>query len=107
MQNLNTIISPIVSEKAMKAGEKNIYCFLVSPRASKSSIKNAIEEMFKVKVESVQTSLNKGGRQRIGTRRVEVARPSTKKAFVKLKKGDKIGLFEPGNEIKSEKNKKK
>lgn len=100
MQNI--IISPIITEKSMKAGEGGKYSFIVSKLASKTAIKEAVGSMFKVSVINVQTSIVKGRQKRNGARRIEVTAPSWKKAIVKLKKGEKIGLFEPGGAAQPE-----
>lgn len=106
MNNQQVIISPIITEKAMKATEVGKYSFIVAQKASKTDIKLAVGSMFKVNVVSVQTSIVKGRQKRNGTRRIETTEPQWKKAIVKLKKGEKIGIFEPGGE-EEEKEKKK
>ncbi|HEX9912301.1 MAG TPA: 50S ribosomal protein L23, partial [candidate division Zixibacteria bacterium] len=59
---------------------------------NKLEIKNAIEKVFKVKVEDVHTMVVHGKVKRMG--RFEGPRPNWKKAIVKLKKGEKIDFFE-------------
>lgn len=104
MQNI--IISPIITEKAMKASEVGKYSFIVALMATKTTIRQAVESMFKVNVISIQTSIVKGRQKRNGTRRIEVTEEPWKKAMVKLKKGEKIGIFEPGTEEAEKENKK-
>lgn len=89
----------------MKASEAGKYSFVVAISASKTAIKQAIEDLFKVNVTKVQTSIVKGRQKRNGPRRIEVTESAWKKALVKLKKGEKIGIFEPGVE-EAEKEKK-
>ncbi len=84
-------MKPIITEKAAKDREAGKYMFRVQKKASKSQIRRAIEEIFKVKVESVNTQLVKGKVKRLG--RFEGKRADWKKATVKLKEG-KIELFE-------------
>ena len=105
----NIIIKPLITEKSMSDVSKGKYSFVVSKDASKASIKAAIKAQFSVTVVRVATSVQKGKTQRVGTRRTEVDRSAVKKATVQLKKGDKIGLFEPGGEeeVKKEKKEKK
>jgi large subunit ribosomal protein L23 len=101
------LIKPLVTEKSMNDVSKGKYSFVVAKYASKSAIKAAIKAQFHVTVVSVATSVQKGKTQRVGIRRTEVDRSSVKKATVQLKKGDKIGLFEPGGEEEVKKEKKK
>ena len=83
---------PLVTEQGMHLVEtKNIYPFEVDRRANKVQIRNAIEALFKVKVESVNTARRHGKSRRVG-RRVG-RRPDWKKAYVRLREGDKIELF--------------
>ncbi len=106
MDSQSIIISPIITEKSMKASEGGKYSFVVAVSASKTAIKQAVEDLFKVNVIRVQTSILKGRQKRNGPRRIEVTESSLKKAIVKLKKGEKIGLFEPGAEEAEKKEKK-
>ncbi|KPJ50415.1 50S ribosomal protein L23 [candidate division TA06 bacterium DG_26] len=85
------IFEPVITEKATKLKEENKYLFKVHKTAGKLQIKKAVEEIFKVKVESVNTQRVKGKRKRLG--RFEGRRPDWKKALVKLREG-KIELFE-------------
>ncbi|MGI8419677.1 MAG: 50S ribosomal protein L23 [Candidatus Levyibacteriota bacterium] len=94
------IVRPLVTEKSMTDVSKGKYTFMVAKSATKSGIKHAIKGKFNVTVSSVATSIVKGKSQRVGARRLEVAKSQWKKATVTLKKGDKIALFEPGGEEK-------
>ena len=100
---INIIISPIITEKSMKAAEGGKYSFLVSRFSSKTDIKQAVARMFKVNIVNVRTIIIKGKRKRSGARRIEVNDSEIKKAIVQLKKGEKIGLFEPGGAQSDEK----
>jgi large subunit ribosomal protein L23 len=109
MDKQNVIISPIVTEKAMKASEGGKYSFIVASNASKTDIKIALKSIYKVNALDVQTTMIKGRKIRTGMRRIEVAKPVFKKAVVKLKKDQKITAFDPGatgEEAKKEKKKK-
>lgn len=90
------IIKPIITEKSMNEAGKGKFTFMVQKQANKKMIKNKVEEKFKVNVVSVSSSITKGKKKKVGTRRVEVSQPSFKKAVVKLKPGQKIDLFEAG-----------
>jgi large subunit ribosomal protein L23 len=87
------IIMPLVSEKNTNLrADQNKYVFRVETKANKLQIKNAVEELFKVKVEEVTTMRMHGKPKRLG--RFEGRRPDWKKAVVRLKKGETIELFE-------------
>ncbi len=92
--NFDVIISPLISEKSMNDAGLGKFTFKVSKKADKRQIKKDIEEKFKVDVVSVATSIVKGKKRRFGAKRTEVAMPTWKKAIVKLKAGQKIGVFD-------------
>jgi large subunit ribosomal protein L23 len=80
---------PVVTEKSLNAKEVNrTLCFKVDPDATKTEIKEAVQTAFKVKVEAVQTSTFLGKERRRG--RTVGHRPEWKKAYVKLREGEKI-----------------
>ena len=86
----DVIISPVVSEKSYSLIDQGKYTFLVDPRSNKTEIKLAIEKIFDVKVDSINT-LNRTGktrRTRFGTGK----RKDTKRAIVSLKSGT-IDIF--------------
>jgi large subunit ribosomal protein L23 len=85
------LIAPIVSEKATFISEKrNQVTFEVLRDASKPEIKAAVELMFKVEVESVQTVTQKGKVKKFG--RSMGRRNHVKKAYVSLKEGQQLNL---------------
>lgn len=87
------IIRPLVTEKAVNlAQEQNKYVFFVDRKANKIEIRNAIEELFNVKVTAVNTMNVKGKKKRVG--RFEGLTQMRKKAIVTLNEGDKIDVFE-------------
>ena len=87
------IIKPILSEKSYADIANKKYYFKVAKKATKTQIKNAVEEIFGVKVEKVNTVLTQGKLKRMGKyvgRTKEI-----KKAYVILKKDSKaIEFFE-------------
>ncbi len=86
------ILAPVVSEKSTRAVEKaNQAVFKVLRDARKPEIKRAVEVLFKVKVESVQTLNVKGKTKRVG--RVNGHRSDWKKAYVRLAPGHVIDLI--------------
>ncbi len=87
------IIRPIITEKSMLAKDTaNTVTFEVHPKANKSEIKKAVEQLFGVKVLSVNTLNVKGKTKRF--RFVRGKKKDWKKAMVKLKPGETIDLFE-------------
>jgi large subunit ribosomal protein L23 len=94
MNQTQILKRPLLTEKSntMKADE-NIVCFEVDKHANKIQIKAAVEKMFGVKVESVKTSVVHGKRRRYG--RSVGMKPDWKKAYVKVREGEKkIEFFE-------------
>jgi large subunit ribosomal protein L23 len=80
---------PIVTEKSLTAKEtQRTLCFRVDVHATKTEIKEAVQTIFKVKVASVHTSTFLGKERRRG--RTVGHRPEWKKAYVKLRPGEKI-----------------
>ncbi len=82
---------PIITEKATLLLENNQYTFEVAPKATKTEIKAAIEELFDVKVTGISTLNPPRKKRRIG--RFEGYRPCYKRAVVTLAEGDSITLF--------------
>jgi len=85
------LISPVVSEKAYGLLDQNKYTFIVSPSANKTQIKIAVEEVFGVKVTSVNT-MNREGK-RVRTRSGFGRKAATKRAIVSVAAGDRIDIF--------------
>ena len=84
------LLAPVVSEKSYGLLDEGKYTFVVDPRANKTEIKIAVDRIFGVKVDSVNT-LNRKGK----TRRTKFGlgkRKNTKRAIVTLKEGS-IDIF--------------
>ena len=81
------IIKPLLSEKSYDGIKDKKYVFIVKKTANKTEIKFAIEEIFGVKVEKVNTAIVSGKLKRQG--KYEGYTPDYKKAFVQLKKDSK------------------
>lgn len=91
--NYIVLRSPVITEKmTMMAESGNKVAFWVDPRANKSEIKKAIEKLFTVKVLGVNTQRVPGKKKRMG--RIMGKLPIRKKAYITLKEGDKIPIFE-------------
>lgn len=86
----DVIKRPLVTEKSQMGLQSNQYAFEVLPAATKADIKTAVETMFNVSVESVNT-LNKFGKNKVFKGR-KGQRQDTKKAIVRLKSGDSIAV---------------
>jgi large subunit ribosomal protein L23 len=94
MEARDVIVAPLVTEKSMTGTVANQYSFEVHPRASKTQIRHAIEEIFKVDVIKINT-LNVGGKVKNFARRgarTSGKQADWKKAIVTLKAGQKIEL---------------
>jgi len=85
----DVIKRPLVTEKgvAKKDAERTL-CFEVAAGANKTQIRQAVQAIFKVKVEDVRTSTTAGKLRRRG--RFSGYRPDWKKAYVRLKAGEKM-----------------
>lgn len=93
MEARDILIKPIITEKSTDLlSSDNRYTFVVSRRANKAQIKLAVEEIFKVKVERVNTVNVRGKLKRQG--QTQGRRPDIKKAYVTLADGDSIEIFE-------------
>ncbi len=92
MKSIDVIKRPLITEKGTWGmNEQNRYAFVVNPRATKVDIKRAVEELYNVKVERVNTQTRKGEHRRFkyGIRRES----TTKLATVRLAEGSTIELF--------------
>jgi large subunit ribosomal protein L23 len=94
--NANQIIRrPLVTEKSTILREEgNVLAFEVDPNANKIEVKKAVEELFKVKVAEVRIFNVRGKMKRLG--RWEGKRRDWRKAYVRLKKGEKAPEFVEG-----------
>ena len=86
----DVILSPVITEKATAASEVNQVVFKVRRDATKPEIKAAIEELFKVKVVSVNTIVRKGKAKTF--RGIKGRQQDVKKAIVRLAEGDRIDV---------------
>lgn len=90
MEHRDVIKSPIVTEKSSDLAKNNVITFSVDLRANKTQIKQAVENIFDVKVDSVNTINVKPKKKRVGRYAGKTHR--VKKAIVKLKEGSSIEL---------------
>jgi large subunit ribosomal protein L23 len=87
----DVLLAPVISEKSYGLLDQNKYTFVVHPDANKTEIKIAVEKVFNVKVERVNTINRQGKRKR--TKHGFGKRKDTKRAVVSLAAGDRIEIF--------------
>lgn len=92
MKPHEVIKRPVVTEKSMAEIAAGKYTFAVDPAANKTTIKQAVEELFNVRVKRVNTMRVRGKRRRVGAHAGR--RPDWKKAVVTLEEGQRIEFFE-------------
>jgi len=87
----DVLLKPVISEKSYRLADDGKYTFLVAPSANKTQIRQAVEEIFHVKVTGVNTVNRPGKRRR--TRFGWGTRADTKRAIVSLAAGERIDVF--------------
>ena len=86
------LIAPVVSEKSYSLIEERKYVFRIHPDAHRTQVRQAVEELFDVKVEGVNILKVQAKPKRRGL--TKGIRPGWKKAIVQLREGDTIEIFE-------------
>ena len=89
-RHYDTILAPVITEKATLLSEQNKVVFRVADDATKDEIAAAVEELFKVKVTKVNTVVTKGKTKRVRGR--PGRRADVKKAIVTLADGQSIDI---------------
>ncbi|HEV2572504.1 50S ribosomal protein L23 [Methylocella sp. CPCC 101449] len=89
-RHYDVIVSPVITEKATMASEQNKVVFKVRKEATKTEIKLAVERLFDVKVESVNTNVRKGKNRVFRGRRG--IQGDVKRAVVTLAEGHRIDV---------------
>ena len=89
-KNFDIIYAPIITERTAQMAEENKFAFKVDPRANKTQIKQAIESIFNVKVESINTTNSHPKKRRVG--KYTGMTDKYKKAIVKLAEGNSINF---------------
>jgi large subunit ribosomal protein L23 len=92
MDASQVVLAPIVSEKSYEGSTRGTYTFRVHPDAHKTQIRQAVEQLFDVKVQRVNVIKVAAKPKRRGLFRG--TRPGWKKAVVQLRAGDTIEIFE-------------
>jgi len=92
----DVLVRPLVTEKSSyQSGTLNQYSFMVAPKATKTMIKDAVEQLFDVdvvRVNIINAPAKRGRRPR--SRRLLVRRPGYKKAIITLAEGQTLEIFE-------------
>lgn len=88
VHNARVIVAPRITEKATAQIEQGVYVFEITPDANKKQVAHAIFEIYKVKPVSVRIA--KTPRKQVFVRGKSGMKTGIKKAYVELKKGDKI-----------------
>ncbi|MDU4961545.1 MAG: 50S ribosomal protein L23 [Sporomusaceae bacterium] len=88
----DVLIRPLITEKTTAMMQENKYTFIVPLKSTKVEVRQAVEQIFKVKVLAVNTIRVMGKVKRMG--RTAGKRPDFKKAIVKLAEGQRIEFFE-------------
>ncbi|QVL30854.1 50S ribosomal protein L23 [Telmatocola sphagniphila] len=92
LEPYQVLLRPLVTEKGTHQSTRyNAYTFQVSPIATKTDIKGAVEQMFNVRVTGVNTQIRHGKKRRFKTTMGQ--QPDWKKAVVTLHEEDKIEFF--------------
>lgn len=100
---MNLTLKPRMSEKAYAQSQNGVYVFMVPLRANKQTIADAVQAQFKVTVERINIVVAKGKvvrSYRKRSRGVAGQRADQKKAYVTLKAGDKLAIFESPEDTK-------
>ena len=89
-RHYDVILSPVITEKATLASDKNQVMFKVASKATKPQIKEAVEKLFDVKVKSVNTMVRKGKTKVF--RGTFGSQSDVKRAIVTLEEGHRIDV---------------
>lgn len=92
VQSMSVLLRPYITEKTANMTENGRYAFVVDSRANKPEIKKAVEKTYGVKVQKV-TCVRVKPQKTIYRRRHAGMKAGLKKAYVILKKGEKIDLY--------------
>ncbi len=82
-----TLIRPLITEKATQLTKSKVYTFVVDSYANKHAVKQTVESIYGVKVAAVRVSVRKGKEQRVGKKMQTLQKSDYKIALVTLKEG--------------------
>ena len=100
MELSRVILGPVISEKSMEHTAINRYTFYVNKKATKKEVSQAVEKQYKVDVLDVKVINIRGKRVTFGKKRIKGKRSDKRKAIVTIKAGQKIEIFDLGQEKK-------
>ncbi|MCL4199760.1 50S ribosomal protein L23 [Patescibacteria group bacterium] len=89
---------PVITEKSMTLARNGWYSFAVAAFSRKENIAKEISDLYNVTVKEVRTIRRKGKMHRTGRKMIMKQRADWKKAMVRLAKGQKIAIFDIGEE---------
>lgn len=89
---------PIITEKSQAAAVLSTFMFEVDVKATKHDIKLAVESLYKVHVVGIRTVTFPSLTKRTGKRRLPTATSKVKRAYIQLKQGESLPLFETNNQ---------
>jgi large subunit ribosomal protein L23 len=92
LSSREVLLAPVVSEKSYSQIEARKYSFRVHPDAHKTQVRQAVEELFEVKVVSVNISKVQPKPKRRGM--IKGTKQGWKKAIVQVREGDEIQIFQ-------------
>lgn len=106
---MTVLVRPIITERSLKqVKDFNKYTFRVGRNVNKFQIKQAVQDLYSVKVKDIRTKVSIGKTKRHGKTKKEAQAPDSKYAIVKLDPKDKIEVFEIKEKtMKKSKTKKK
>jgi large subunit ribosomal protein L23 len=94
LEATQVLLRPVISEKTYGLMDRGVYVFVVDQRATKVDVRRAVQEVFSVRVDKVNT-LHRQGKTRRNRRTGTLGRRAgTKRAYVTLHPGETIDLFE-------------
>ena len=100
MEITKVLLGPVVSEKSIRNTAVNNYTFYVAKKATKNEVSIAVNKQFSVDVLKVKIVNIRGKKVRFGKKRIAGKKKDRRKAIVTIKAGQKIDIFDLGQEGK-------
>ena|SRR3990172_5989148 len=95
---IHLVLRPAITEKSITLAQKGWFTFHVSPKSTKREVAREVSKLYKVTVTGVRTAMRHGKERRTGKKQMKTRNPDTKKALVRLQKGQIIPAFEVAHE---------
>ncbi len=96
MESITSLLKPIITERSLSQAKKGLYTCVAKRNTRKESLKKTIQKLINVNVEKIQTSTITGKTRRVGKYQKKTKVLTWKKVIIKLKKDQKIALFDIG-----------